>query len=105
MATPSGAVLGHQTDGTVYVYRLNGTSGTEVGSTTLSGSSDVNGSWIMDITHPKSKREELDVLAPQQNGADTLICGYPLGGISLGAFTGVTQPFGATYSGYGHRTF
>jgi hypothetical protein len=93
-----------QADGTVYTYRFKGTSGGEVGSTTLSGSSDVNGSWIMDVTHPKSKREEIYVLAPQQNGADTLLYSY-VGGSPIRAFTGVTQPFGATYSGYGPRTF
>jgi hypothetical protein len=94
-----------QTDGTVYAYKFSGTSGTEVGSTKLSGSSDVNGSWIVYVTHRKSKRAEAYVLAPQQNGADALLYSYPFGGSSLRAFTGVTQPFGATYSGYGHTTF
>jgi len=94
-----------EADGTVYVYRIKSTSGGEVGSATLSGSSDVNGSWIMDVTHCQSKCEEAYVLAPQQNGADTLLYSYPSGGSSVRTFNGVTEPFGATYSGIGHSTF
>jgi hypothetical protein len=93
-----------QSDGTVYVYRFSGTSGDEVSSTTLSGSSDVDGSWIVYIFHRKSKRVETYILAPQQNGGDTFLYNYP-GGHPVSTFNGATQPFGATYSGLYTRTY
>jgi hypothetical protein len=45
------------------------------------------------------------VLAPQQNGADALLYTYYFGGESRETFTGLTQPFGATYVGRSHTTF
>jgi hypothetical protein len=92
-----------QTDGTIYSYTFKGTSGTEVGSVTLSGSSDVDGSWTFVPNHRKRKLT-IDVAAPQQNGADVLLYDY---GASAGPFktlTGVTQPFGTTYNGRDPRS-
>jgi len=94
-----------QTDGTIYAYTFSGTNGTEVYSSTLSGSSDVDGSWILWIAYKKHKNIAVHVAAPQQNGGDVLLYGYRDGGRSGRTLTGVTQPFGATYSGIGHSTF
>jgi hypothetical protein len=94
-----------QSDGTVYLYTFKGTSGTEVHATTLSGSSDVNGSWILWVTHRGRKMVNVLVLAPQQNGADALLYTYYFGGEWRETFTGLTQPFGATYVGRSHLTF
>jgi hypothetical protein len=93
-----------QTDGTIYAYTFSGTNGTEVHSTTLSGSSDVDGSWILWIAYKKHKNITVRVAAPQQNSGDVLLYGYWEGGYPR-TLTGATQPFGATYSGIGHSTF
>jgi hypothetical protein len=93
-----------QTDGTIYAYTFSGTKGTEVYSTTLSGSSDVDGSWILWIAYRKHKNITVRVAAPQQNGGDVLVYSYRGGGPGR-TLTGATQPFGATYSGIGHSTF
>jgi hypothetical protein len=77
-----------QSDGTVYRYTFKGTVGTEVSDTTLSGSSDVDGSWIA------GRR----MAAPQQDGADVLVYSYPAGGKATKTITGVTQPFGTAIS-------
>jgi hypothetical protein len=91
-----------QSDGTLYGYTFEGTVGTEKTSTTLSGSSDVDGSWIMYWTSkPPLKLVRYYVIAPQQNGADVLLYGYRNGASPFATLTGVTQPFGATYSGGG----
>jgi hypothetical protein len=95
-----------QSNGTIYAYTFDGTAGTEVHATTLSGSSDVNGSWIL-VVDPcgKCKLEHTYVLAPQQNGADALLYSYYSGGEPLKTFTGLTQPFGATYAGRPRTTY
>lgn len=77
-----------QTDGTVYRYTFSGTTGTEVSSTTLTGSSAVDGSWISGKI----------IVAPQQNSADLLVYKYPKGGSSIKTITGLTAPFGSTVS-------
>lgn len=77
-----------QSNGTVYRYTFSGTTGTEVGSVTLMGSSEVDGSWIAGKT----------VVAPQQGAADALVYDYPTGGKSIKTITGLTQPFGSTIS-------
>jgi hypothetical protein len=77
-----------QSDGTVYRYTFSGTNGTEVSSTSLDDSSDVDGSWISGKY----------VAAPQQNGADVLVYKYPAGGKPTHTITGSTQPFGTTIS-------
>jgi hypothetical protein len=77
-----------ETNGTVYRYTFSGTTGTEVGDTTLNGSSEVDGSWISGKM----------VVAPQQGSADALIYKYPAGGASVMKITGLTQPFGTTIS-------
>jgi hypothetical protein len=85
-----------QSDGTLYSYTFNGTSGNEVGAVTLPGSTEVDGSWIFShcgVCHNY-------VIAPQQNGADVLL--YTYSGHQADrwkTFTGVTQPFGSTLSG------
>ena len=93
-----------QTDGTIYAYTFSGTKGAEVYSTTLSGSSDVDGSWILWIAYRKHKNITVRVAAPQQNGGDVLVYSYRGGGTGR-TLTGPTQPFGTTYSGIGHSTF
>ncbi len=77
-----------QSNGTVYRYTFKGTTGTEVSDTTLSGSSDVDGSWIA------GRR----IAAPQQDGADVLVYSYPAGGSATKTITGMTQPFGTAIS-------
>ena len=95
-----------QSDGTLYGYTFEGTVGTEKTSTTLSGSSDVDGSWIMYwLSKPPLELAHTYVIAPQQNGADVLLYNYRNGASPFATLTGVTQPFGATYSGRGHDTW
>lgn len=94
-----------QSDGTIYRYKFNGTSGTEVGSFTLSGSSDVNASWIMWIAFKKHKEIVVDVAAPQQNGGDLLFYNYESHSEPFRTLTGLTEPFGAVLSGRGNSTF
>ena len=87
-----------QSDGTLYSYKFNGTSGSEVSTVTLPGSADVDGSWVFFYCgHPGVCHSY--VIAPQQNGADVLL--YRYGGEQgelFKTFTGVTQPFGSTLS-------
>jgi hypothetical protein len=95
-----------QSDGTLYGYTFEGTVGTERTSTMLSGSSDVDGSWIMYwLSKPPLELAHTYVIAPQQNGADVLLYNYRNGASPFATLTGVTQPFGATYSGRGHDTW
>jgi hypothetical protein len=77
-----------QSDGTVYRYTFSGTTGTEVSSTTLNGSSEVDGSWISGKS----------VAAPQQASADVLVYDYPAGGKATNTITGLSEPFGTTIS-------
>ncbi|HEY2473572.1 MAG TPA: hypothetical protein VGI19_02105 [Candidatus Cybelea sp.] len=77
-----------QTNGTVYRYTFKASSGTEVSSTTLNGSSTVDGSWI----------SGKNIVAPQQNGAEVLGYKYPKGGSAMHTITGMSTPFGTTIS-------
>lgn len=77
-----------QSNGTVYRYTFSGTTGTEVSSTTLTGSSAVDGSWISGKT----------IVAPEQNFGEAMVYKYPKGGSSIHTISGLTQPFGSTIS-------
>jgi hypothetical protein len=88
-----------QSDGTLYSYKFDGTSGDNVTTVTLPGSTEVDGSWtFFHCSHQGLCRNY--IIAPQQNAADVLL--YTYGNESaqrLKTITGVTQPFGATLSG------
>jgi hypothetical protein len=87
-----------QSDGTLYYYKFNGTSGGEAGTVTLPGSTDVDGSFI--YSHCSHARVcHSYAIAPQQNGADVLFYRFDgEQGERLKTITGVTQPFGSTIS-------
>jgi hypothetical protein len=90
-----------QSDGTLYNYKFNGTSGGEAGAVTLPGSTEVDGSWIFfHCSHAGVCHNY--VIAPQQNGADVFLYFYGEEGERLKTITGVTQPFGSTLSGRTH---
>jgi hypothetical protein len=92
-----------QSDGTLYNYKFSGTSGGEVGTVTLPGSADVNGSWIFSYCGVPGLCHNY-AIAPQQNSADVLL--YSYAGEQAGlfkTFTGLTQPFGSTLSHREHK--
>jgi hypothetical protein len=92
-----------QSDGTLYSYKFSGTSGGEVGTVTLPGSADVDGSWVFSYCDHAFVCHNY-AIAPQQNGADVLLYRYAGEQARLfTTFTGVTQPFGSTLSHREHK--
>ncbi|HEY2473570.1 MAG TPA: hypothetical protein VGI19_02095 [Candidatus Cybelea sp.] len=75
-------------DGSIYAFTMKGSQGTEVGSTILNGSNQVDQGWIQGST----------VIAPQQYGAEVLYYKYPAGGNKTRAVSEASAPFGTTVS-------
>jgi hypothetical protein len=75
-------------DGSIYRFKMKGTTGKVVGSTVLNGSDQVDQGWI------QGKR----VIAPQQFAADVFYYAYPAGGNSTKTVGGLSAPFGTTVS-------
>jgi hypothetical protein len=75
--------------GDIYAFTISGSSGTEVGSTKLTGSSNVQWSWIDGKT----------VVVPQNSGSDVYFYKYPAGGNATKTIGGFSSPpSGATIS-------
>jgi hypothetical protein len=72
---------------TIYQYTISGTTGTEVGSTTLGGSTDVIQTWI----HGKT------VVGPDASGK-IFLWHYPSGGTAYKTITGTGEQTGAAVS-------
>jgi hypothetical protein len=71
----------------IYQFSINGSAGTEIGSTTLDGTKSVRQFWIQGDT----------VVAPSLNGHDVGLFNYPAGGSPTGTIEGV-RAFGAAVS-------
>ncbi len=72
----------------IYQFAIHGSTGTEVGSTTLGGSEAVPQFWI----------QGKDVIGPEASSNEVGIWRYPAGGVPIKTITGVHDPFGATVS-------
>jgi hypothetical protein len=84
----------HNFTSVIYQFSITGSVGTDVGTTILTGSSQVAQFWIP----RKYKREGTTVIGPNQNGKDTLFWAYPAGGNPINTISGETDPIGATIS-------
>jgi hypothetical protein len=72
----------------IYQFAINGSAGTEIGSTTLGSSASVPQFWI----------QGKYVIGPEQSNNEVGIWKYPAGGAPIKTITGVHDPFGATVS-------
>lgn len=80
--------VGDEDSNTIYQFTFSGSSGTEVGSTALSGARNVTQFWI----------HKGIVIGPDAENADVGIWNYPAGGSAVKTISGLDQPFGATIS-------
>jgi hypothetical protein len=85
----------HNFTSVIYQFSISGSVGTDVGTTILTGSSQVAQFWI-----PRRHRggESTRVIGPNQNGKDTLFWDYPSAGNPIKTISGETDPIGATIS-------
>jgi len=82
----------------IYQFSVSGSTATEVGLTLLTGSSQVADFWIPKFGHTKKHPEGTTVIAPNQDGKNTLFYAYPAGGSPTNTISGQTDPIGATVS-------
>lgn len=82
--------VGDDGTGMIYQFTVSGKSGTEVGSTTLTGSSYVTQFWI----------QTPNVIGPNtySSGGNVLFWKYPAGGSPTKTIGGLSKPVGATVS-------
>jgi hypothetical protein len=83
---------------TIYRFAISGSTGTEVSAMVLTGSSQVAQFWIPRVDSGHEHRDGTRLIAPNQDGADTLIWDYPLGTAPISTIAGETDPIGATVS-------
>jgi hypothetical protein len=74
--------------GSTYRFKIKGTVGKVVGSTTLNGSAQDDQGWIQGNV----------IIAPQQNAKEVFFYKYPAGGNATKTITGLSEPFGTTVS-------
>jgi hypothetical protein len=72
----------------IYQFSINGSNGTKVGETLLSGASGVDQFWI----------ERRNVIAPEYDAGEVGIWNYPAGGVTKAKISGLKEPKGATIS-------
>jgi hypothetical protein len=88
----------HNFTSTIYQFSINGSQATTVNTMVLTDSSQVAQFWIPRI-HDGAKREYGDrLIAPNQDGKDTLFYDYPSGSDPYATISGETDPIGATLS-------
>lgn len=80
--------VGDQSTNVVYQFSVSGKKGTKVGSTPLTGATEVVQFWIAG-----SK-----LLGPDAGASDVGIWKYPAGGAAIKKITGMSVPLGATLS-------
>jgi hypothetical protein len=72
----------------IYQFSINGSSGTETGSTPLNGSSYAVQFWV----------QGSDVVGPNADSANVMFWKYPAGGSPTQTISGLTTPWGVTVS-------
>ncbi|MFY9737504.1 MAG: hypothetical protein WAK11_00485 [Candidatus Cybelea sp.] len=88
----------HNFTSTIYQFSIDGSEATTVNTMILTGSNEVAQFWIPRI-HNGAKRHYGDrLIAPNQDGKDTLFYDYPTGGSPFATIPGETDPIGATLS-------
>jgi hypothetical protein len=88
----------HNFTSTIYQFSISGSQATTVNTMVLTDSSQVAQFWIPRI-HDGAKREYGDrLIAPNQDGKDTLFYDYPSGSDPYATISGETDPIGATLS-------
>lgn len=80
--------VGDQSTSTIYQFSISGTSGTEEGSTQLSGATQIFQFWI----------DGAKLIGPDSGQADAGIWNYPAGGAPVKTITGLYAPLGAVVS-------
>jgi hypothetical protein len=81
--------VGDSANAVIYQFRISGSGGTKVGSTPLTGSSEVGQFWI----------KGTNVIGPDRGNNDVGFWKYPGGGQATKILTdGISIPFGATIS-------
>ncbi len=80
--------VGDQATNVVYRFAINGKKGTKVGSTPLSGATEVFQFWI----------DGSKLIGPNAYGADVGIWHYPAGGAAIRTIGGLYAPLGAVVS-------
>jgi hypothetical protein len=83
--------VGDQNVPVIYQFAISGSGGTEAGSTTLAGGSQVTQFWIQG----RGRREH--VIGPNAGGANTMFWKYPAGGNATKTIVG-HEPVGVTVS-------
>ncbi len=80
--------VGDQSTSTIYQFSISGTSGTERGSTQLSGATQIFQFWI----------DGSKLIGPDAGAADAGIWNYPAGGAPVKTIAGLYAPLGAVIS-------
>jgi len=80
--------VGDQSTSTIYQFSISGTSGTEEGSTQLSGATQIFQFWI----------DGTKLIGPDSGAADAGIWNYPAGGAPVKTIAGLYAPLGAVVS-------
>jgi WD40 repeat protein len=88
----------HSFTSTIYQFSISGSVATEVGTMVLNGSKQVAQFWLPRVEGGPKHPDATHVIAPNQNGADTLIYDYPSGTSPIQTIPGETDPLGATVS-------
>jgi hypothetical protein len=83
--------VGDQNVAVVYQFAISGATGTEVGSTNLTGGSQVTQFWI------QGKGRSERIIGPNAGGANTMWWKYPAGGNAIKTIAG-HEPVGVTVS-------
>jgi hypothetical protein len=88
----------HNFTSTIYQMSINGSQATTVNTMILTGSNEVAQFWIPRIHNGAKRRYGDRLIAPNQDGKDTLFYDYPSGGNPTVTIPGETDPIGATLS-------
>jgi hypothetical protein len=88
----------HNFTSTIYQFSISGSEATTVNTMILTGSNEVAQFWIPRIHNGAKRRYGDRLIAPNQDGKDTLFYDYPSGGYPIVTIPGETDPIGATLS-------
>lgn len=93
----------HSFTSTIYQFSISGSTGTEVGTTILTGSNQVAQFWLPKVDAGKKTGQATRVIGPNGDGKDTLFWTYPAAGSPTKTISGEQDPIGAVLSLARHK--